>query len=128
MIRLVLFVTLTAACSHHSSVASDHLTTLTRTFPSDTQPALELGGCIFASPIEYISSGGEPLVLVADGSGKVAAISDTGQLAWSLDLPAPDNEHSFVVATPKLLGQKLVVAYHTTPVKTGGPNLVDPRI
>ena len=44
----------------------------------------------------------------------MAAISpETGGLLWKLQLPAPEGEVAMAVATPVMVGRRLVVAYHT---------------
>jgi hypothetical protein len=105
--------------------------TLTRRFPTTAQPTPAFTGCVLASPLLHSPAGGASAerVIVADGKGTISAIvADTGALDWSVRLPAPDGEDPFVVATPVLVGARLVVAYHTTPAKDAGPHVTDPRL
>lgn len=86
---------------------------LARRFPTAAKPGVRFDGCLLASPLVY-QDAGVPLVIVADGGGTVAALDPgTGASVWSVALPAPAGERAFVVATPAIVGDRLVVAYHT---------------
>ena len=104
---------------------------LTRLFPTETNKKVSFFGCLFASPLHYKAASGDQII-VADGGGSVSALNPTtGALVWQLRLPVDDTEDPFVVATPVIVGQRLVVSYHTIAKrdKSGaGPNVVDPRL
>ena len=105
--------------------------TLTRLFPTETNKKLSFFGCLFASPLRYKAAGGDRII-VADGGGSVSALNPTtGALVWQLRLPVNDTEDPFVVGTPVIVGQRLVVGYHTVAKRDkngAGPNVVDPRL
>jgi hypothetical protein len=72
---------------------------------------LSLDGCTYASPLAYAGAGGTEVLVVA--SETLSAYSLEGALSWSVTLPAPDGEMAFAVATPVLVGDRLIVGYHT---------------
>lgn len=111
-----------------ASAQADVPLTLRRRFPSDAHPGVRTRGCLFASPLA-IDDAGARRIVVADGGGKITALDPaTGDEAWSVDLPAPPGERAFVVATPVVVGRRLVVAYHTIAADAPRLTVVVPRL
>jgi len=109
-------VSVLAACS--SVAPESHEIALVRSFPTSEATRVTLPGCPFASPL-VVGEGGATALLVADSDGLVRALDPlSGALAWSRTLPAPAGEQAFVVATPVVVGNDLIVAYHT--IAAGG--------
>lgn len=100
---------------------------VTRTFPTAEHPAPTFEGCLFASPLHDVA---RDRVIVASADGTIAAIDPaTGAITGALELPAETGETAFVTATPVIVGERLVVAFHTRPETADkGPNVTDPRI
>lgn len=82
-----------------------------RVEPVAPRGGLSLKGCTYASPIAYEGAEGTEVLIVT--SEVLSALSLEGALLWSVTLPAPDGEMAFAVATPALVGDRLVVGYHT---------------
>jgi hypothetical protein len=83
-------------------------------FPSDGRSGPRFEGCSFASPLWY-ERAGIASVIAAESSGTVSALDpETGAVRWQRRLPAPEDETPFVLATPVIVGERLIVAYHTT--------------
>ncbi|RVU41467.1 hypothetical protein EA187_18510 [Lujinxingia sediminis] len=95
---------------------------LERVFPTDTHPGQEFESCVFASPMHY-HDGAQDWVLAMTGEGQLAAHDvATGEVAWSVELPAPEGEGVFALAQPAWLDDsRLVVAYHTVPADHEAP-------
>jgi len=94
-----------------------------RLFPTDQAPGVEFGACHFASPLA--APNGD--AVLATAAGRVAALDpETGAEAWSAALPVPDGRDALAVATPALVEDLLVVAYHVVPDGTTG--LSDTRL
>ncbi len=84
-----------------------------RLFPTAQAPGDPHDVCQLASPLAYEGAAGTE-ILNAVGEEVVGVDPATGARIWSVTLPAPDGELAFAVATPLLVSDKLVVAYHTT--------------
>jgi hypothetical protein len=96
-----------------------------RMFPTDAVEAPGFAGCTFSSPLHF-RDGDRDLVIVAPGSGDVSAIEPTsGEVVWTVNVPTPENEDPLLVATPVLVGDRLVVSYHT--VRTPDGQTAGPR-
>jgi hypothetical protein len=85
-----------------------------RSFPTHAHPAHELADCMYASPLA-IESRGEDFVLAAAGDTIAALDPDTGALRWQVKLDSPAGRTAWIVATPVLVGDQLVVAFQRTP-------------
>lgn len=120
-----LAIVIAGACTACASRTPDALPEVVRDVEIDVAPAFDLiaeadaatlPGCPFASPVWYEDASGG-LLIAADSSGTVTALSPaSGAPAWQTRMPAPDGEDALVLATPVLVGELLVVAYHTTPL------------
>lgn len=114
MRRLSLAFCLLVACSSSDSETVDGgdcdagVCGVTRIEPADP---VTLPGCTYASPIRYAGDHGTEILLAT--SERLSALSTGGELLWNIALPAPEGEMAFVVATPALVGDRLVVSYHT---------------
>jgi outer membrane protein assembly factor BamB len=112
-----------AADSSADATAADTATiatdlALVRRFPTAANPGVQTTGCTFASPV-VVDDGQAQRIVIADASGTVTAVdAATGESVWSVSLPAPAGEQPFVVATPAVVGNLLVVAYHTVAAGT----------
>lgn len=100
--------------------------TVERLFPSAEHPVERYAACHFASPLSYEGSAG-PRVLLSVGHQIVAIDPLTGARDWGVELPAPLGEMGFVVGTPLLLEDRLVVAYHTTTATPDRRDVIDTR-
>lgn len=99
-----------------------------RALPDSNGVGHAFSGCLFASPLSYLSRGGAAVV-IADAGGRVTLIDAvTFATIWQIALPAPSGEVGFVVGTPAIVGSRLIVSYHTTlKEEPASPNVVDPR-
>lgn len=81
-----------------------------RLWPTDAHPGVEYPGCVYGSPLPAPDGG----VVIIEGRGTLAVLDpETGAEVWTLMLPAPDGERPDVFATPVIVGDLLVIAYHT---------------
>lgn len=86
-----------------------------RLFPAGENTGITFRGCLFASPLAY-EAGGTTQILVVESGGTLASLhSQTGAELWRITLPSTEPELPVVVATPVIVKDKLVVAYHTSP-------------
>jgi hypothetical protein len=100
-----------------------HEIALSRRFPDVNHPGVTLPGCPFASPLLVSTQ-----LVVADSDGIIRGLDPaTGALSFSVTLPAPAGEQAFVVATPALVGDRLIVAYHTI-AQGGALDVTTPRL
>lgn len=81
-----------------------------------------LPGCLLASPVETASG----FVIVAGNEAR--AFDHSGHLLWQTLLPAPEGERGLAVATPVLVDDLLVVAYHTVADNGEAADVNTPRI
>lgn len=87
----------------------DPTLTIERVWPTDARPGIVFPGCVYASPLAF-----EERVVVVEGRGTVAVLDpETGDADWTVLLPAPEGERPDVFATPVIVGDLLVAAYHT---------------
>lgn len=104
---------------------------LERLFPTEENAGQIFTDCTTSSPLVFMGDDG-PEILVATNDRVVALHPETGSELYSVTLPALRDERPFVVSTPVLVGQKLVVAYHTTveasESKNPGRDLMDRRV
>jgi hypothetical protein len=66
--------------------------------------------CMYASPLA-VESRGRRFVLIAAGATIAALDPDTGRTAWKVELASPTNQVAWIVATPVIVNDKLVVAF-----------------
>ena len=90
--------------------------------PITREPDVSLDGCTYASPIAYETAEGPEVLVLA--SETLTALSLDGERLWSVVLPAPDGEMAFAVATPVLIGDRLIAGYHTVE-RTSDPHDVN---
>lgn len=91
------------------SVPPDGGPSLERLWPTAAHPGVQWPGCVYGSPLAW-----DERVVVIEGRGTLAVLDpETGEPDWTLDLPAPDGERPDVFATPVIVGDLLVTAYHT---------------
>lgn len=104
---------------------------LERLFPTEENAGLVFTDCTTSSPLVFMGEDG-PEIIVGTNDRIVALHPETGSELYSIELPALRDERPFVVSTPVLIGQKLVVAYHTTVAasesQNPGRDLMDKRI
>lgn len=83
-----------------------------RIFPAGADPLAQTVACSWASPLLFRLDGGNQIIVTSGET--VRAYDEDGQEAWRFVLPAPDAEMAYVTGTPKMIGDLIVVAYHTT--------------
>lgn len=94
-----------------SSLQQPENYTLTRLFPTDTNPSVSFDESIIASPLLDYSQG-KPMVLVSASNGIIAALNgDTGRLEWQINAPAPIGQSTQLISTPVIIENKLVILY-----------------
>jgi hypothetical protein len=89
-------------------------------FPVGERSAPVFLECLLASPIAYEPAVGPTQVIQAGGGVVVGLSSETTELLWVVDLPAPTGQRAFVVGTPVIRGDRLAVGYQTRPTAEGG--------
>ena len=96
-----------------------------RLFPTDDNPVQPYSNCLFTSP-KWYESGDDNWIIVSRAAGKIEGIDpNTGQTDWSVELPQPDTGVPYLLATPAIVGDKLIAAYHAIDSDYGdyrGPN------
>ncbi|MEY3787837.1 MAG: hypothetical protein RLZ75_2044, partial [Pseudomonadota bacterium] len=94
-----------------SSLQQPENYTLTRLFPTDTNPSVSFDESIIASPLLDYSQE-KPMVLVSASNGIIAALNgDTGRLEWQINAPAPIGQSTQLISTPVIIENKLVILY-----------------
>jgi hypothetical protein len=88
-----------------------------RLFPTDRAPGATFDRCHYASPLAHPD---EPTIIATVGGRVVGLHPETGAPQWQVDLPVPDGTAALAVATPAIVDQRLVVAYHVVPPGTSG--------
>jgi hypothetical protein len=80
-------------------------------FPTSTYPSLKFAASIIASPL-LDGSHGQPRIIVPVSDGLIAALdAQTGTLLWKLDAPRAQGQQVQLIATPVIVGDRLVVLY-----------------
>lgn len=114
---------LVVGCAHNGEPPVER--GIDRLFPTDEQPVDQYPNCVFTSP-KWYEDDGEQWVIVSRASGVIDAVDpDTGQTDWSVELPEPEEGVKYLLSTPKILGDKLIAAYHAIDEDYGdfrGPN------
>ncbi len=93
--------------SRIDSVAAERL------FPTASHPSISFEDCLFGSALAFEHAGKSEIV-IAVGDHVVGLDPTSGAELYRIELPATGAERPFVVSTPALVGNRLVVAYHTT--------------
>ncbi|WP_019865748.1 PQQ-binding-like beta-propeller repeat protein [Methylovulum miyakonense] len=84
---------------------------LEKIFPTARFPSLTFNASIIASPVLDVSHG-QPRLIVPVSDGEVAALdAGTGTLLWKLKVPRNEGQEVQLIATPVMIGDKLVVSY-----------------
>jgi hypothetical protein len=86
---------------------------VTRSFPTKAHPAQDFADCMYASPLA-IESKGEDFVVAAAGDTIAALDPDTGAVRWQVKLESPQGRVAWIIATPVVVGERLVVAFQRT--------------
>lgn len=116
MIKAALILTACLALSRGALPGPGHLLPtpkliLESLFPSSELPASIFDTRIVASPLLYRTPT-MSLIIIAASNGEVAALStETGARVWQLEVPTPKDQEAELVATPVIIGDKLVVIY-----------------
>jgi len=85
---------------------------LERLFPTGTLPSVNFDTYISASPLLYLPQEGKPQVIVPVSNGMIAALDgETGALAWQIKAPVPEGQEAQLIATPVIIGDRLVIIY-----------------
>ncbi len=99
------------SCSSRGDLKSAEFFKLQPLFPTEVNQATRFDASIIASPLIDFSQG-KPLVIVPASNGVIAALdSETGALVWQLNAPTPEGERVELIATPVMIGNKLVISY-----------------
>jgi hypothetical protein len=107
----VLSVSSISSCSLTTDLKKQESYKLTRVFPADAKSSVTFDESIIASPLLYLSDD-QPIIIVPVSNGDIAALdSKTGALVWKTHAPAPEGQESQIIATPVMIGNKLVVIY-----------------
>jgi hypothetical protein len=83
----------------------------------------ETVGCVLASPLQW---GDEVIELSGDGT-VIALDADDGRTVWTLSLPHPDGEMAHVIATPVIVGDRMMVVWQNAIVAPGADPAAAPR-
>lgn len=74
--------------------------------------------CAFASPVRYDGPDGTAVIVM--GGGRILSIDPTsGDENWHFDVPVGEDQAATLVATPAVVGNLLVVEYHTRTGNSG---------
>jgi hypothetical protein len=96
-------------CSSYSELKANF--TLHPLFPTAVNQSVQFDAGIMTTPL-LDTSQGKPLVIVVTADGVIAALdAETGTLNWQLNAPAPEGERAELMATPVIIGTKLVISY-----------------
>jgi hypothetical protein len=98
---------------------------LTRLFPVGETAAPVYADCLHGSPILWEPAEGDTELILAAGDVVTGLDTETAELLWVVDLPEPEGQRAFVVGTPAIHGDRLVVGYQTRPT-TQTVNVLDP--
>lgn len=114
----MVFMTL-ASCGREDPEPDPVEIGLERIFPTEEMQGQQYPNCIFNSPLWYETNEGGR-ILVARAAGIIEAVDpDTGLTDWSVELPSPEVGVKFVLATPAIVDDMLIVAYHAIPEDHG---------
>lgn len=91
---------------------------LERVFPASA--SAEYPRCTFSSPMRW-DDGDQPHVVVATGAHLDVRRHPDGVSVRRIDLPAPDGEAASIYASPAIVGDWAVAAYHTVEAPESGP-------
>ncbi|MBA3821836.1 MAG: hypothetical protein H0X17_23335 [Deltaproteobacteria bacterium] len=97
---------LLAGCGDNVAFAT-HAVTLERVVRTAALP-----GCAWASPV--VTTGADPLVVVATGEGVIIAYEPGGAIRWQTTLSAPADRRAWIAATPAVVDGLLVIAWQVT--------------
>ena len=110
MRAIAVLIAYTALTSFSVLNRTEHYT-LERLFPTDALPSVSFDESIIASPTLDMSQG-RPLIIVPASNGVIAALDgETGALDWQVRAPTPDGQLAYLISTPTMIGDKLVILY-----------------
>jgi len=110
---IILFVSFISACStnQHPICTLPEAFTLEKVFPTTHFPSDTFDASIIASTLLDLSQT-QPRLIVPVSDGLIAALdAETGTLLWKLQLPCGSGQQAELIATPVMIGDKLVVSY-----------------
>lgn len=84
---------------------------LTKLFPTGRNTSVTFDTSVIASSVLDVSHG-KPRIIVPVSNGNIAALdAETGVLLWQLNAPTPAGQQAELIATPVVIGDKLVLLY-----------------
>jgi len=102
---------LISACSVLPLTSAPEKFHLSPVFPSAAKPSVKFNASIIASSL-FDAKHGLPQLIVSVSDGTVAALeAKSGLLLWQRQVPVPQNQQAQLIATPVIIGDKLVVSY-----------------
>ena len=111
LIFILLFTSALSACHVYQRPTAPASFTLSKQFPSETNPSVTFTDSIIASVVTDHSHE-HPRIIVPVSNGTIAALDkDTGALIWQLKVPTPSEQEAHLVATPTVIDDKLIVVY-----------------
>ena len=106
-------ITILGCSPHNNNLKPADNFTLRPLFPNAVNPSMPFDASIIASTLLDFSQG-KPLLIVPVSNGVIAALdSETGSVDWQLNAPAPKGHRVELIATPVIIGDKLVISYQT---------------
>ncbi|MDO9422849.1 MAG: hypothetical protein Q7T40_01480 [Methylobacter sp.] len=111
---IIISITLTLlACDTIRSVDTQkpELFKLEKLFPTEFNPSVSFDKSISANPLLDFSLG-KAVIIVPSSDGMITALNtETGAMVWEIKLPTPTAQTAQLIATPVIIGDKLVVIY-----------------
>lgn len=108
----VFLISFLESCSTIKQTAHSEVSfQLSRLFPTSQHPAITFADSIIASPL-IVTVQGKAHVIVPVSNGTIALLdNNTGDLLWQINAPAPKGQSTQLIATPVLVGDKLIISY-----------------
>lgn len=98
-------------CTHSVDLKPVESFKLRPLFPTDANQSVRFDASIIASPLVDVSQG-KTQIIVPASNGVIAALDgETGAEIWRLNAPAPDRQRVELIATPVIIGDKLIISY-----------------
>ena len=111
VICLLALALLTYGKLYRTDIDKPETFVLQKIFSTNSDPLVDFGNRIMANPLLYVGLNQSAIIIPAANGTLTALDPDSGEMMFEIKLATPIGQSAQLVATPVIIGDKLVVSY-----------------